>query len=141
MGCSFFHGAIHDKSKTVYQRNPFDHSNRYVNINIVELPYSRDPFTNEINYHGRFLLQPHFLKSLRRSTGCTIKLCGNTFNVPVRYSHPYVFVYGESQIKVDEAVNMITNAIEVTLENHLDWKWIEDSEQRKYSLNIQLRKK
>jgi hypothetical protein len=105
-------------------------------INIVELPYSRNPITNAKDFHARFIMQTHvgILRAVSRQTRCTVKICGDAYGVPVKYCDPYIFVYGNDHYNVDEAVQIITNAIKEKLRVERNWFWEEDSEQRRLTL-------
>eukprot|EP00804_Cyclotella_cryptica_P016816 CCRYP_001808-RA/>CCRYP_001808-RA protein AED:0.02 eAED:0.02 QI:136/1/1/1/1/1/4/2242/969 len=141
ISCSFLHGYITENSKSVHQRNPFSDAKNREYIDVVELPYFNNPTTNSKEFSGHFLICKHagILREVRHRTGCTIKICGDMFNVPVKYCDPYVFVYGEEKHRVDEAVNIIVNAIKDKLRTSSDLKWKEDGEHRFYSLKIHKR--
>jgi hypothetical protein len=107
-------------------------------VNIVELPYSRDSMTGANNYHGHFLMYKSagVLKAVSQKTGCTVKICGDNFNVPVKYCQPYVFIYGDQRRSVDDAYSIITSAIKEKLNQNADWIWREHSPQREFTVGL-----
>jgi hypothetical protein len=139
ISCGFFHGHINATSTTVHQRNPFIGGDRCMYVNIVELPYSRDSMTGVYTYHGHFLLYKYtgVLKAVNQKTGCTVKICGDNFNVPVKYCQPYVFIYGDQRQSVDDAYYIITSAIKEKLNENIHWTWKEHSPQREYTVKKQ----
>ena len=107
-------------------------------INVVELPYSQDPVTKTKEFHGHFITnkQEGILRAVNRKTGCTLKICGDNFNVPLKYCDPYIFLYGDNRIRVDEAYLILTDAIKDRLNSHKHWTWNEHSEQREHALEF-----
>ena len=107
-------------------------------INVVELPYHRNPVTKTKEYHGHFIMCKHegILRAVSQKTGCTVKICGDHYNVPVKYCDPYVFLYGYYRNKVDEAYLILTDAIKDRLNLHNHWIWNEHSEQRMHALEF-----
>jgi len=138
ISCNFLHGSINEKSTSVYQRNPFSDNKNRVYMDVVELPYTRNPTTNSKEFSGHFLMCKHtgVLREVRHKTGCTIKICGDIFNVPVKYCDPYVFLYGEEKHQVDEAVQIFVKAIKERLRTSSDLMWKENGEQRRTSLKV-----
>lgn len=74
------------------------------------------------------------LRAVSQRTGCTVKICGDHFNVPVKYCDPYVFVFGDNKQNVDEAYLILTDAIKGKLNE--GWSWKEHSQLREHSLKI-----
>jgi hypothetical protein len=138
ISCSFYHGHINATSTTVHQRNPFIGGDQYVFANIVELPYSKDSMTGANTYHGHFLMYKYagVLKAVNQNTGCTVKICGDNFNVPVKYCEPYVFIYGDQQQSVDDAYSIVASAIKEKLNENVNWIWKERSPQREYAVGM-----
>eukprot|EP00970_Alexandrium_tamarense_P020421 scaffold15216_cov241-Alexandrium_tamarense.AAC.2 len=114
--CKSMHSHV-TKEKSIQQRNPFNVTRATEYINVVELPFSTEQSGEPKNYHGAYLTSSRFgtLSQMKRETGCTIKICGDDFRVPLRYCAPYVFIFGGHANAVDRAVEII----KVAIRNHM----------------------
>lgn len=105
--CGGGHRPNNSTSNAVRIRNPFDNG-RSALVAIIELP---SEFRHERReFHAKYLLNSKFLAKIR-SVHCSIKLCGDDFNIPTRYCDPYVFVSGGHWQQVDQAAQVIKDAI------------------------------
>lgn len=77
-------------------------------LSVVELPFEYRMGMR--SFHAKFLLRHQFLVSVK-SLGCWMRLCGDEFHVPLKYSEPHVVVTGKRWEDVDQAVNLVKTAI------------------------------
>ena len=104
VSCWGAHRSKYSSSNAVKQRNPFnDYRENFMSV--VDLP--SEVIKGKRCFHGEFLLKAHVLGQIKKQSGCTIKICGDDFNIPVELCNPYVLVYGGSFKDVDRAVEII----------------------------------
>jgi hypothetical protein len=97
-------------SHAVTQLHPFAKDPKYHCMSIVELP---SQFTVKgRSYHGDYLKSKSMVEKIRK-TNCSIYLCGDEFNFPVRYGEPFAIVVGNASDwrSVDRAVNIVKDGI------------------------------
>lgn len=114
--CKYFHAR---SDSGVQQRNPFSNEKEVGWMSVVNLPYQRDIHSGRKHYHGKYIIlrETGVLSEISRQTGCNIKLCGDDFNVPVKYCDPYVWVWGRQAVDVDRAVQIVKDAIGYHMRN------------------------
>ena len=107
--CHGDHRPTGSKFNVVQQVNPFDVNQKRRYMSILELPFTVNRFNKM--FHGHFLLDK--IDRVKKQTGCSFKVVGDDFGVPVLYCDPYVLVWGSVHefSKVDEAVEMLRNEI------------------------------
>ena len=109
--CRGSHRPNNSTSNAVNIRNPFDNG-RFAFVAIIELPLEviREFRHERREFHAKYLLNSKLLDKIR-SERCSIKLCGDDFDVPTRYCDPYVFVSGGKWHQVDQTAQMVKDAI------------------------------
>ena len=107
-GCPGPHRPNNSSSRAVNVKNPFDQG-RSSFISIVELPF--ELYHGRREFHASYLLDYRLREHIQKNTGCSIRVCGDDFDVPTRYCDPYVLVFGRSFKDVDQAVYIVKDDI------------------------------
>ena len=77
-------------------------------LSLVELPFVLHDGIR--SFHAHMILQTQNNQRVKR-LGCSIKVYGDDFGVPLKYCDPYALVSGGSWRDVDEAVAIVREAI------------------------------
>jgi hypothetical protein len=77
-------------------------------LSLVELPFVLHDGIR--SFHAHMILQTQNNQHMKR-LGCSIKVYGDDYGVPLKYCDPYALVSGGSWQDVDEAVEIVRDAI------------------------------
>lgn len=99
-------------SNAVLQWNPFSGVFKQSWMTVMPLPFVRvHTKKNEPKdeFHGSFIAS--LREKIWIKTVCQIRVCGDSFDVPTKYCDPYVFIFGRCREDVDNAFNIVQEAI------------------------------
>lgn len=114
LSCRGGHRPNNSSSRALTAKNPFaEDDEREVFMSVVELPFTTEHGRKK--FHAPYLRDSRLLDRIWKETNCSIRVCGDDFDVPTQYCDPYVFVFGKSYKNrhqdVDRAVEIVKEAI------------------------------
>jgi len=106
--CQGAHNPNNSTSGAVSVNNPF--TSHSVFMSVLDLPFTA--YRGKKDFHSSYLLDSYVMDRVQ-SVDCYIKVCGvdDSYHIQTRYCDPHVLVFGRHWQNVDQAVDILKDAI------------------------------